>query len=146
MKLVDNAIRYAIPTFGIATRWLREELSERGVNILLAEACLRELVTDAASAVKGRAASPPATRLSADGRDTEDSYAARLRREIAARAEFLRLWTQSDDPIDTTDGTCGSLVRVARKFALPRPWRLTEPVASECRRRVPSYLRWASAG
>ncbi len=144
MKLVDSTIRFAIPAFGIATRWLKEELTARDVKILLTEACLKELVMDAASAV-----ALPATRLAAafgaTAPDSGTSYAACLRREIAARAEFLRLWTQSDDPIDA-GGTSERLVRVARKFALPRPWKLSEPVASECPRRNRSYLRWASAG
>ena len=141
MKLVDSTIRYAIPAFGIATRWLREELTVRGVKILLTEACLKELVTDAASAV-----TLPDAALRAAGSQSGGSYAACLRLEIAARAEFLRLWTQSDDPIDPSDDARERLVRVARKFALPRPWRLSEPVASECQRRTPSYLHWASAG
>ncbi len=133
MKLVDCTIRYALPALGIATRWLREELEARSVNIPVPEACLRELVTDADADAR-HAASPPTP------------YAACLRLQIAARAEFLRLWTQSDDRIDVNDPGNERLVRVARNFALPRPWRLSEPVASECQRRVPTYFNWAAAG
>jgi len=130
MNLVDCTIRYAIPALGIATRWLKEELEARGVRTPLTEACLRELVTDAESDAKlERLAATP--------------YSASLRSKLAARAEFLRQWTLSDDRIGPGSEP---LVRIARKFALPRPWKLSDPVASECQRRVPTYLNWASAG
>jgi hypothetical protein len=132
MNLVDSTIRYAIPALGIATRWLKEELDARGVKIPLTESCLKELVTDAQSqASLGTGAEVPA------------SYAAYLRAQLAARAEFLRQWTLSDDRIEPGSER---LVRIARNFALPRPWKLSEPVASECRRRAPTWLNWASAG
>jgi hypothetical protein len=132
MNVVDSTIRYAIPALGIATRWLKEELQARGVRTPLIEACLRELVTDAESGAK------------LTGRATESvPYPASLRSELAARAEFLRLWTLSDDMIGPGSER---LVRIARKFALPRPWKVSDPVASECQRRVPTYLNWASAG
>jgi hypothetical protein len=133
MNLVDCTIRYAIPALGIATRWLKEELEARGVKTPLAEACVKELVVDAESVAK----------LGRHGVDASASYAGSLRAELAARAEFLRQWTLSDDPIAPGSQP---LVRIARKFALPRPWKLSDPVASECRRRVPTYLNWASAG
>jgi hypothetical protein len=133
MNLVDCTIRYAIPALGIATRWLREELEARGVKTPLAEACLKELVMDAESDARHLA------------RSTEASgpYADFLRTQLAARAEFLRLWTLSDDRIEPGSER---LVRIARNFALPRPWKLSEPVASECPRRAPTYLNWASVG
>ena len=133
MNLVDCTIRYAIPALGIATRWLKEELEARGVRTPLAEACLKELVVDAESVAK----------LGRHTVDASASYAGSLRAALAARAEFLRQWTLSDDPIEPGSQP---LVRIARKFALPRPWKLSDPVASECRRRVPTYLNWASAG
>ncbi len=133
MNLVDCTIRYAIPALGIATRWLKEELEARGVKTPLAEACLKELVEDAESAAK----------LGRHEAQTSASYAGRLRAQLAARAEFLRQWTLSDDQIEPGSER---LVRIARKFALPRPWKLSDPVASECRRRVPTYLNWASVG
>jgi hypothetical protein len=133
MNLVDNTIRYAIPALGIATRWLKEELEARGVRTPLIEACLRELVTDAESDAKLTRGAPEASL----------PYSASLRSELAARAEFLRQWTLSDDRLGPGSER---LVRIARKFALPRPWKLSDPVASECQRRVPTYLNWASAG
>jgi hypothetical protein len=127
MKLVDSTIRYAIPALGIATRWLKEELETRGVRTPLPEVCLKELVMDA--------------KLDACGGEATGPYAAFLRAQLAARAEFLRRWTLSDERIEPGDER---LVRIARKFALPRPWKLSEPVASECRRRVPTYFNGAS--
>jgi hypothetical protein len=132
MKLVDSTIRYAIPALGIATRWLKEELEARGVKTPLTEACLKELVTDAESHAQ----------LGTPAADASTSYAAYLRAQLAARAEFLRQWTLSDDRIEPGSER---LVRIARNFALPRPWKLSEPVASECRRRAPTWLNWASA-
>jgi hypothetical protein len=132
MNLVDSTIRYAIPALGIATRWLKEELEARGVRTPLIEACLRELVMDAESDA----------RLTRAAADASVRYPASLRSELAARAEFMRQWTLSDDLIAPGSER---LVRIARKFALPRPWKLSDPVASESRRRVPTYLHWASA-
>jgi hypothetical protein len=68
-----------------------------------------------------------------------------LREEIVARAEFIHRWTGSDERIDASVDTLASLVRIARKYALPRPWKVTEPVAAQCTRRAPSYWHWASA-
>jgi hypothetical protein len=133
MNLVDCTIRYAIPALGISTRWLKEELEARGVKTPLAEACLKELVMDAQT---------DAT-LEARGREATGPYAAFLRTHLAARAEFLRRWTLSDDRIEPESER---LVRIARKFALPRPWKLSEPVAYECHRRVPTYFNWLSTG
>ena len=132
MNLVDCTIRYAIPALGIATRWLKEELEARGIRTPLTEACLRELVLDAESDARRGTAALAAT-----------PYSASLRSALAARAEFLRQWTLSDDPLGPGNER---LVRIARNFALPRPWKLSDPVASECQRRVPTYLNWASAG
>ncbi len=136
MNLVDSTIRYAIPALGIATRWLKEELVARGISIPLPEACLRDLVNDA----------DLTARLEASRPDPASPYTACLRQQIAARAEFLRHWTQSDDRIDISDPHNERLVIVARKFALPRPWRLSEPVAYESPRRQPTYFNWAAAG
>jgi hypothetical protein len=132
MKLVDCTIRYAIPALGISTRWLREELETRGVRTPLTEACLKELVMDAEADAK----------LEARGGEATGPYAAFLRSHVAARAEFLRQWTLSDDRIPPGRER---LVRIARKFALPRPWKLSEPVASECPRRAPTHFHWQRA-
>jgi hypothetical protein len=134
MNVVESAIRFAIPTLGLGIRWVKEELQARGVNVRLTEACLRELVMDADAMA----------RRQAEHKDSP-SYLACLRQQISTRAEFLKTWTLSDERIDSDVPHTEQLVRLAQKYALPRPWRLSEPVASECTRRTPIYGHWAGA-
>ena len=134
MRLLDSTLHRCIPGLGIGRRWLREQLGELGVRILLCEGCVQELVKDAETATWGRL-------LASAG---ELRYLEVLREEIDARAEFVRRWTASDEHIDKKTDSLADLVRIARKYALPRPWKLTDPVAADCTRRAPSYLRWAS--
>jgi hypothetical protein len=136
MNVVESAIRFAIPTLGVGTRWLKEELYARGVNVRLTDACLKDLVTDARAA---------AARAQAVDSNSPASYLSCLRAQIRTRAELLRTWTLSDDRIDPEAPGAEQFVRLARKYALPRPWRLSEPVVSECPRRTPTYGYWASA-
>ena len=134
MTLIDSTLRYAIPMFGVGTRWLKDELRARGVSVRVTEACLRELLADAHAAANA-----------ASHAEATDTYVIRLRREITKRAEFLKTWTLSDDSTGL-DATFGDhLSQIARKHALPRPWRLSEPVASECLHPTPTYLYWARA-
>lgn len=121
MKLIEIVRRLTAPTLQTQLQWLRAELRERGVGIQLTDACLRELIRDA---------------------KVDATSASRLREEIAARARFVQVWTQSDARIDASQWR---LLDLARKYALPRPWRLSEPVAVPARRPTPIYLRWASA-
>jgi hypothetical protein len=134
VNLVESTIRFAIPALRIGTRWLKDELQAQAVSVRLTDACLRELVMHADAVAK---------RQAADIRSF-NSYLPFLRQQIRTRVEFLKVWTQSDDAIDLT-GPHAELVRFARKYALPRPWRLSEPVASECTRRTPTYGSWANA-
>ena len=131
-KLVDLTMRYALPTFGVGARWLKEELHSRGVDVRVTEACVRELVADAESAAT--------LAISADATET---YALALRRELATRAEFLRAWTRSDDRVDV-DPSMQHLASIARKYALPRAWTLTVPMAAAARHPTPTYLYWGS--
>jgi hypothetical protein len=135
MNVVESAIRFAIPTLGVGTRWLKEELYAQGVNVRLTDACLRDLVTDARSVAKAQAVET----------DSPAPYVSCLREQIRTRAELLRIWTRSDDRIDPRVPGAEQFVKLARKYALPRPWRLSEPVASVCPRRTPTYGYWASA-
>jgi len=121
MKLIEIVRRLRAPTLHTQLQWLRAELRERAVRIQLTQACLRELIRDA---------------------KVDATSAARLREEIAVRAEFVKVWTQSDARVDASHWR---LIDLARKYALPRPWRLSEPVAMPARRPTPIYLRWASA-
>jgi hypothetical protein len=68
-----------------------------------------------------------------------------LRRELAVRASFIQRWTGSDEKLSPQEAeSLQSLVRIARKYALPRRWKLSEPVVTEYRRMVPSYLQWTN--
>jgi hypothetical protein len=131
MSLVDFTMRHAIPAFGVGVRWLREALIERDVSVRITETCLREFALDAEAAASNASGDAP--------------YAQRLRREIATRADFLRAWTGSDDRLDVADRSVQHLVAIARKYALPRAWTLSEPIASAARNPTPTYLYWASA-
>jgi hypothetical protein len=134
MKLLDSTMQYALPALGFGLRWMKEELQARHVNVPLTDTSLRELVADAYAAA----------RLPASGSETVQPYTSRLRHELAERADFVRAWTLSDDRVDLDKRNAGQLVRIARKYALPRAWRLSEPVAAPSRRPTPTYLYWSS--
>jgi hypothetical protein len=137
MNLMESTIRFAFPALGVGVRWLKEELVARGVSVRITDACLRELVAEADAVVR---------RQSAEGRVAADEpYTTQLRKQLAAHAEFVRAWTQSDERIDADGRVDARLVSIARKYALPRAWRLSEPVAAEARHPTPTYLYWASA-
>jgi hypothetical protein len=134
MRLIDSTIRLCAPSFGVGRRWLREQLAELGVKILLTEGCVQDLVNDADAATSQR--------LSASSEPQR--YLRCLREELALRAEFIRRWTCCDERIESNDERLRALVRIARNYALPRPWRLTDPVARAAERPQPSYWKWAS--
>jgi hypothetical protein len=135
MKLLDATLQYAIPTFGVAERWLKEELTAHGVTVRVTDAFVRDLAADADSAAREE--------LSAD--DTAKPYSLRLHRELADRAEFVRAWTRSDDDVTLEHVHSDEWVRIARKHALPRAWKLSDPVAAPSRHPTPTYLYWARA-
>lgn len=135
MRIIDSTLHLCVPGLGVGRRWMRERLGELGVRVPLCEGCIQELVKDAEAATWRQL-------LASAG---ELRYLEVLREEILTRAEFIRRWTGSDEQIDAkADGGLGTLVRIARNYALPRPWKLSEPVAAECTRRAPTYWRWAS--
>jgi hypothetical protein len=135
MRFIDSTMRLCAPGLGVGRRWLREQLAELGVKIPLTEGCLQDLVNDADAESWRRIAA------SAE----PQSYLRCLREQLAARAEFIRRWTCCDERIDSGDERLGSLVRIARNYALPRPWKVTEPIAKACARQQPTYWKWASA-
>jgi hypothetical protein len=119
---------------GCAVDRLKEELDSRQVEVRITPAGLREFAMDAEAAAKS----------SASSLQTHLPYARRLHEEISARADFLRTWTLSDDRI-SGDAFSQRLAGLARKYALPRPWRVPEPVPVPARHPTPTYLRWTSA-
>jgi len=134
MRLIDSTIRLCAPSLGVGRRWLREQLMQLGVKIHLSEGCLQDFAADADSASVRRVSA------ALEGQ----SYLSCLREELATRAEFIRRWTSSDERIDADDERFKILVRIARNYALPRPWKVSEPVATPCASRIPSYWKWAS--
>jgi hypothetical protein len=116
---------------GTGLRWLREELGAARVSIPLTDGCLSELVRDADEAARRSST------------DKERSYVEQLRKELAGRASFIQRWTGSDEKMTLqNEESLQALVRIARKYALPRRWKLSEPVVVEYRRTRPSYLQW----
>jgi hypothetical protein len=135
MKLLDSGIRVFTLAQGTGVRWLKEELNARNVKIPLTEGCLEELVREADSGAW--------LAIAAASGDT--SYLTLLRQELEQQATFVQRWTGSDEKFATDDGIAQTFVRIARNYALPRPWKLSEPVAVESRSLRPSNWKWATA-
>jgi hypothetical protein len=131
MRLIDSTMRLCVPGLGVGRRWLREHLDELGVTVRLCEGCLDELARDAEAAVRLELSARP-----------EQSYLTVLRGELVARAEFIRVWTATDTSVTTVGQGRESLVRIARKYALPRPWKLSDPAVAHDVRPRQSYWRW----
>jgi hypothetical protein len=130
---MQGLIRMFISVQGTGLRWLREELDALQVSIPLTDGCLNEFVREADEAVRR------------DGSGRERSYVEQFRRQLAARASFIQRWTGSDEKLSLHDEeSLQALVRIARKYALPRRWKLSEPVVVEYRRTRPSYWNWTS--
>jgi hypothetical protein len=125
MKLIDYTLRLTVPGLGIDIRWLKELLEARQIKIRLTDSCVEELAEDAEIA---------AWRITRGSKSHSMTYLECLRDQLVMRADFVQTWTGSDDKIDEHEETNVRLVRIARKYALPRPWKLTEPVASEWHR------------
>ena len=131
MKGLDSIVRVFILVQGTGLRWLREELDALRVSIPITDGCLGEFVREADESVK-RA-----------GQSRDRSYVERLRQQLAIQASFVQRWTGSDEKLSLSDEeSLQSLVRIARKYALPRRWKLSDPVVVEYRRLTPSYRTW----
>jgi hypothetical protein len=131
MKGLDSIVRFGVLAQGAGLRWLRQELDAVHVSIPLTDGCLAELVRDADEAARR------------PGGSNGQSYLERFRRELATRASFIERWTGSDEKLSQQHAeSLQSLVRIARRYALPRRWKLSEPVVIEYRRKRPSYWQW----
>jgi len=115
MKLLDSWIDAILARVGNATRVLEEQLEAQGVRVWLSPGCLAEFAEIARAATM-------------HGRQVDESYVACLRRQMHIPSRFIQEWTGSDKPFDPSKW--GELVAIAQKYALPRPWRVTEPRAS----------------
>jgi len=134
MKLVESGIRVFTLAQGTGARWLREELSALSVKTALAEGCVEELghdgdsaAWDAVAAVRGAT-----------------SYLTAFREQLKEQATFVQRWTGTDDKV-VDDKRGEAFVKIARKWALPRPWKLSDPVAVESSHLRPSNWKWATA-
>jgi hypothetical protein len=135
MKLLDSGIRVFTLAQGTGVRWLREELDALNVKTPLTDGCVEELVRHADGAAWQATGTESGT----------SSYLSELRRQLRLRATFVQRWTGTDDKMPSDDASAQEFVRIARKYALPRPWKLSEPVAVESRRLRPSNWKWATA-
>src|SRR5579872_1143641 len=115
MSLLDSATEHLEPKFTNATRMLKEQLTAQGVSVWVSPGCLGEFAKIASLAAARR-------------RQPGEPYISCLRPEIVTHARFIREWTTSDKRFDQTQW--GELVSVARRYALPRPWKLLETAAS----------------
>jgi len=135
MTWLDSGIRAFLLVQGAATRWLREELNSLKVRIRLTDGCIEELTREADHAARGAVVAG----------DRESSYAELLREQIMVQANWVRRWTTTDEKVSADDPNAQAFVRIARKYALPRPWKLSEPVAVEVVRLRPSW-DWTGGG
>ena len=132
MTWLNSGIRALLLAQGTAARWLRDELNSLKVATRLTDGCIEELAREADLAARRATAA-------GDG----FSYAQLLREQLAVQANWVRRWTTTDDKPPADDPIAQAFVRIARKYALPRPWKLSDPVAVEVARLQPSWV-WAS--
>jgi hypothetical protein len=132
MTWLNSGIRVLLIAQGTAARWLRDELKSLKVRIRLTEGCIDELAREADRAARR-----------AGGAHDGASYVELLREHLIVQANWVRRWTTTDEKVPADDPIAQAFVRIARKYALPRPWKLSEPVAVEVARRRPSWVRSA---
>lgn len=132
MTWLDSGIRVLLLAQGTVTRWLREELDSLRVRIRLTEGCIEELAREADGAARSAAAA-----------GSEASYVELLREQLILQASWVLRWTTTDEKVPADDPVAQAFVRIARKYALPRPWKLSDPVAVEVARLRPSWA-WAA--
>jgi hypothetical protein len=128
MTWLDSGIRVLLLAQGTAARWLREELGLLKIRIRLTDGCIEELAREADHAAR-RAVTA----------GTEGTYAELLREQLRVQARWVRRWTDTDEKVSADDPVAQAFVRIARRYALPRPWRLSEPVAVEVVRSRPAW-------
>jgi len=132
MTWLNSGIRALLLAQGTAGRWLREELDSLEVRILLTDGCIEELAREADQAARRAGAT-------GDGA----SYVELLREQLIVQARWVLRWTTTDEKAPADDPVAQAFVRIARKYALPRPWKLSEPVAVEVARPMPAWA-WAT--
>ena len=134
MTWLNSGIRAFLLAQGTAARWLRDELDALKVRILLTDGCVEELAREADEAAR---------RAVAAGDDA--SYVELLRAHLIVQADWVRRWTTTDEKAPADDPVAQAFVRIARKYALPRPWKLSDPVAVAVTRPLPAWV-WGASG
>lgn len=129
MTWLDSGIRAFLLAQGTAARWLREELHSLRMQIRLTDGCIEELAREA----------DQAARRGAQASGESASYVELLREQVIVQSNWVRRWTMTDEKVPADDPVAQAFVRIARKYALPRPWKLSEPVAVEVARMQPSW-------
>lgn len=132
MTWLDSGIRAFLLAQGTAARWLREELQSLKVRIRLTDGCIEELAREADYAARRAVAA-----------GDEATYSELLRQQVIVQANWVRRWTATDEKVPADDPVAQAFVRIARNYALPRPWKLSDPVAVEVARLRPSWA-WAA--
>ena len=133
MRLLETGIRAFTHAQGSGVRWLKEELASLNVKTPLSEGSLEDL----AGAADGAA-------WAALDASEGASYLAELRQQLRKQATLVQRWTGTDEKMGE-ESSVQAFVRIARKYALPRPWKLSDPVAVESRRLRPVNWKWATA-
>jgi hypothetical protein len=133
MRLLETGIRAFTHAQGSGVRWLKEELASLNVRTPLSEGSLEELAGAADSAA-----------WAALDASEGASYLVELRQQLRKQATLVQRWTGTDEKL-SEEPSVQAFVRIARKYALPRPWKLSDPVAVESRRLRPANWKWATA-
>lgn len=135
MNLIDSLPRALFPTRPRGLRWLKEQLQALGVKAPLTPGCLNEFVASAAKAAGA-------------ARSSGETYAVSLRQQLEARANFIHLWTTSDEKLARPEWS--EWIGIARRHLLPRSWKITQTAVTETRRddsfKVPEPLIVKGAG
>ncbi|HEY2036885.1 MAG TPA: hypothetical protein VGG96_07720 [Steroidobacteraceae bacterium] len=132
MTWLNSGIRAFLLAQGTAARWLRDELDVLRGRILLTDGCIEELAREADQAARRAAATGDSS-----------SYPELLRAHLIVQANWVRRWTTTDEKAPADDPVAQAFVRIARKYALPRPWKLSDPVAVEVTRPAAAWV-WAT--
>jgi hypothetical protein len=135
MKLFECGIRAIVLSQGAGVRWLRDELESLKVKIPLSEGCMEQLVREADKAA-WRALGSASPRK---------PYRTLLREQLVIQATMVQRWTSSDEKINPEDEIRQAFVRIARKYALPRPWKLSDTHAVESRQLRPQHWKWTAS-
>lgn len=134
MKLFESGIRAIVLSQGAGVRWLRDELDSLEVKIPLSDGCVEDLVREADKAAWN----------ALDATEPRKPYRTLLREQLLVQARMVQRWTASDEKNFPDDEIGQAFVIIARKYALPRPWKLSVTHAVQSRRLRPVYTRWTS--